>query len=205
MDSTRMVQKLPPLEEGETEVLGFHTAADGGAPSAAPAASPAAASLAQVNGTASTIRVEITTMGRDRSLKQAQVEVELAPPTVRALPSWTRRVRKQGGKVTESEASCENGKFQCQGDQAWCSEQREAVCSQAAAVAAAASQATEQVAEAADDALQSQESVEVLGPKDDAAVDAEAEEAAAQALGSVKVDASFLQQRVGRQQSHLQA
>lgn len=203
-----MVQKLPPLEEGETEVLGFHTSADGGAPSAAPAASPAAASLAQVNDTASTIRVEITTMGRDRSMKQAQVEVELAPPTVRALPSWTRRVRKQGGKVTESEASCENGKFQCQGDEAWCSEKREAVCSQAAAVAAAESQVTEdagQVAEATDDALQSQESVEVLGPKDDSAVDAEAEEAAAQALGSVKVDASFLQQRVGRQQSHLQA
>lgn len=209
MDNTRMVQKLPALEPGETEVLGFHTSPGGGAPSPAAAASPAAASLAQVNGTASTIRVEITTMGGDRSLKQAQVEVELAPPTVRALPSWSRTIRKQGGKVTESEASCENGNFQCQGDKAWCAGQRETVCSEAAEVAEATeSQASEdvvQVAEAADGALQSQESVEVVGPQDDAVVDGDAEKAAEEALGSVKVDTAFLQHRVGRQQSHLQA
>merc|ERR1719440_2335864 len=136
--------ELPALEPGETEVLGYHLPADQAARfPGGPAPGPAA--VVQVNATAaSTIRVEIKTMGQDRSLKQSQVEVALAPfvDTARALTSWTRTVRKQGGKIRESEASCENGLFQCKGDQAWCSKQQEAVCSQAAEVATAESQET---------------------------------------------------------------
>merc|ERR1719378_2023868 len=74
------------------------------------------------------MRAEITTMGQDRSLTQSKVDLQLAPLDVRALSSWARTVRKRGRKVTESEASCEDGQFQCNGNRAWCSRQRKVVC-----------------------------------------------------------------------------
>merc|ERR1719378_1637643 len=98
------------------------------------------------------MRAEITTMGQDRSLTQSKVDLQLAPLDVRALSSWARTVRKRGRKVTESEASCEDGQFQCNGRRAWCSQQKKLLCSQDAE--SEASEDTMQVAEAADTASQ---------------------------------------------------
>jgi len=134
LDNSRMVTQLPPLEPGETEVVAFHTKKKAaGAPSPAAAAAPAAVFAQEVHvQKAATMQVEIATMGQDHSLQTGQVELKLAPVYATALPSWIRTVRKVGGHVTESDASCDNGKFQCQGDSAWCAEQQDIVCSQSA-------------------------------------------------------------------------
>jgi len=207
MDNTHIVQQLPPLEPGETEVAAFHINKPpplGGAPAPAAAASPAAsanlfqAAASLAHGQSSTMRVAITTMGKDMKVEKSQVDLQLAPMAEPA--TWTRTIRSYHGQVKESEASCDHGTFHCKGDAAWCMGQESFVCQ-----ASAYQQSVEdgQAAEAAQGALQTEEPVDITDPSD-AAVDTEAEMAAAQALQAVKGDAAFLQQR-SRMQSRLQA
>lgn len=193
LDNSRMVTQLPPLEKGETEVVAFHSDRHpaAGAPSPAGAAAPAPATLLQsIHDKSSTMRVDITTMGKDLSLQRGQVDLPVAPMDVMAtaLPSWTRTVKKQGGHVTESEASCDGGNFKCQGDRAWCEEQKDIVCADAAQPQA--------VEGAAEDSLQSTESVQMVAPED--IQDADAEKFADE------VSSAFVQQRSGKQ-AHLRA
>jgi len=89
-------------------------------------------------------------------------------------------VRKHHGKVKESEASCENGSFQCKGYAPWCAKQEKVLC-----------KAPEH---------------EELADQSDA--DADAEDVAAQALRDAKLDddrePAFLQHRpraIGRLQA----
>jgi len=131
-DNSRIVQALPPLEAGESEVATTMAApAFAGAPSPA-AASPAAASSllssasSIVHGAASTVRVNITTMKEDRTLHSRVVDLAVASEDAQpaAFMSWTRVLTSVDGKFTESEASCVSGHFRCDGDAAWCSQQR---------------------------------------------------------------------------------
>jgi len=197
-----MVTQLPPLEKGETEVVAFHSDKHpaAGAPSPAGAAAPAPATLLQsIHDKSSTMRVDITTMGKDLSLQRGQVDLPVAPMDVMAtaLPSWTRTVKKQGGHVTESEASCDGGNFKCQGDKAWCEEQKDIVC----ADAADAAQPQDEEG-AAEDSLQATEPVQMVAPED--AQDADAEKVGDEALQDVQVSSAFVQQRSGKQ-AHLRA
>lgn len=230
LDNSQLVTNLPPLQPGETEVIAFHTSKGkkGGAPSPAAmnvAMGPAAASavLLKTNSitTVGTMQVEINTMGSDRKLQSSQVELQMAPmfaiPT--ALPTWVKIVKRKGGRVAEEEeASCDAGNFQCHGKQAWCNEQRDMVCQEAAAASQSAAEAeqAEQVhsapqdadeaaaeAEAAQGELQAAETVNVVGPSDSVSDD-EAEAAAAQALKDVGDASAFVQKRSDRQ-GHLRA
>jgi len=227
MDNTRIVQKLPPLEPGETEVTAFHINKPppiGGAPAPAAAAGPAAsanlfqAGASLAHGQSSTMRVDITTLGKDMKVEKSQVDLQLAPMAEPA--TWTRTIRHHHGQVKESEASCDYGAFHCKGDAEWCRGQESFVCQ-----ASAYQESVEdgQAAEAAQGAQQTEEPVDITDPSDaavdteaenknlavstdaeDTDVDAEAERAAEQALQSVKVDTAFLQQR-SHIQSRLQA
>jgi hypothetical protein len=126
-----MVTQLPPLEPGETEVTTFQTLAAGPGPAPSPAAALVSTKTEVHRGVSkSTMRVNITTMGKDRSLQRGQMELELASmdDMQATTVSWTRSVTTMNGKVNEQETSCEDGKFQCNGDAAWCNEQKEIVC-----------------------------------------------------------------------------
>jgi hypothetical protein len=117
MQKMHMFSKVPPLEPGETEIV---TASD-----SAPA--PAPASFLQ--NTAATMRVNFTRMSEDHSLQTGQVDLALAQmDSMDEATTWTREVSEHFGHVVESEAYCTNGKFRCQGDAAWCSEQEKIVC-----------------------------------------------------------------------------
>jgi hypothetical protein len=116
-----MFSKVPPLEPGETEIV---TAEMG--PSPAPG--PAAASFLQ-GGHVSTMRVNFTRMGEDHSVHMGQVQLAMElDDAASESDSWTKEVTEVGGKITEHHASCNNGKFHCQGDAAWCSAQEQVVC-----------------------------------------------------------------------------
>jgi len=212
LENTRMVQQLPPLEKGESEVTFGAATQDtpGAAPSpaaAVPAAMPK--SLLQsftsaMEGKASSMRVEITTMGQDGSLKKNEVDLPVALlQAVETVPGtiWTRTARKHHGMVTESEAACNFGNFQCRGDAAWCAQQQKATGCEGTK-SAVAPQAL-QAAEAAEFALQPSESMDIVAPSD-SAVEVEAEQAANQALQAAKLDAAFMQRRSGKQ-GHLHA
>lgn len=205
LENTRMVQQLPALEPGESEVtFGAASQDTGAAPSPAAAVpAPMPKSLLQsftsaMEGQASTMRVEITTMGQDHSVKKGEVDLPVAPmQAVETVPvTWTRTAKKHHGMVTESEASCNFGNFQCRGDAAWCTQQRQDTVCEGSQTAVAA-QAL-QSAEAAEYALQPSRSMDIAETSD-AVVDAEAEEAASQALRSAKLDAAFMQRRAGKQ------
>jgi len=188
MDNTRIVQALPPLQAGETEVLTTLSAPHSAAPSpaAAAAASPAAAasSLLSSNssvahGRSSQMRVDLATMGADSKIQKRQVELTLTTvdTAAAALVSWAREVRRVNGKLTTIEASCSSGDFRCSGDAAWCNQQKSAT--NCAGIVAAESEAT---IEAAEDALEDREMMQVVGPARSA-------------------DLAFLQQRHGKHSS----
>jgi hypothetical protein len=126
MDDTRMVSQLPPLEPGETEVAAFASSAAG--PSPAPASLLSAKS--EVHNRVSTLRVNVTTMGKDHSLQRGQVELQLASmdAEVATAVTWTKTIRRFQGQVKEHEASCRDGTFRCDGDAVWCVEQKKIVC-----------------------------------------------------------------------------
>jgi len=112
-----MFSNVPPLEPGEMEVI---------IPSG-PAPSPAAASFLSTGS--STMRVNITRMGKDHSLHQGQVDLAMVQEDdMDEATAWTKEVIQHLGHVTEHEAYCINGKFRCQGDAAWCAEQEKSVC-----------------------------------------------------------------------------
>jgi len=140
MDNTDMVKELPPLQPGETEVTTAQALPAGAAPAAATLdlSAPGPAPAATLVGIASTVydksakvRVNFATMGMDRSVSERQVELPLATEALQVGSTWTRKVRKhsqQNGQVTQSDASCEDGRFQCQGDASWCAEQKKTIC-----------------------------------------------------------------------------
>jgi hypothetical protein len=76
------------------------------------------------------MRVNFTAMGEDSHMHQGQVTLAMVQVDAahEAADDWARQVTEVGGKVTESEASCANGHFRCQGDAAWCAEQEKLVC-----------------------------------------------------------------------------
>jgi hypothetical protein len=119
-----MFSKVPPLEPGETEIV----TADW-----APAPAPAPASLLQFRASAnkaSTARVNFTSMGYDQVLKTGQVDMALVQYDAAEeaeAQSWVREVDASGA---EKEASCNNGRFHCSGDAAWCASQRKDVCNE---------------------------------------------------------------------------
>jgi len=142
MDNSYMVEKLPPLMPGETEVNKDHAKAAGApAPAPAPVAmSPASASLVQISSAVrakASMRVNLTTMGADRSLQLRQMDMEIeaadrsdikfAAMEDPTSTSWTRTMREHHGHVTESESSCNHGSFHCDGDMHWCKQQRKKV------------------------------------------------------------------------------
>jgi len=126
-DNTRIVQQLPPLAPGETEVMAHMAATIAAGPAPAPAAASflsGTAAAAKVK--ASTMRVDITTMNSNFSIKKSQIDLSIVPlePVSRALSSWTKTIRHTKGVRTESEAWCKSGEFQCSGDSAWCEQQQ---------------------------------------------------------------------------------
>jgi len=135
MDNTHMVQQLPPLLPGETEVTSFHTVPSQSpapappAPLAAASPAPAEASLLGIESTAHTkastsmLLVNIATMQEDRSLQKRQVDLQLAPMDVTTSFTWTKSIHKHNGQVTENDAACKKDGFQCKGDKTWCQEQ----------------------------------------------------------------------------------
>jgi len=217
LDNSRMVTQLPPLEPGETEVVAFHTAKkQAGAPSPAAAGAPASAQLLQKHTKSGSIRVDIATMAQDRSLQRGQVDLKLASAYAveSAYPSWTRTVKKQDGHVTERGASCDSGNFRCQGNSAWCDEQRDVVCSQPAApeVSQEESAQNEEAAdeeEAAQGELQGSEPVEVESSAEvqESSTDAAAAEAPEESQNKETDtdDASAFTQLRSSKQAHLRA
>jgi hypothetical protein len=170
MTNMNYVSNLPPLEPGETEISEWHTQ-KAHASSWAPAPAPAAArALLQTS-----MRVDITTMGKDFKLQTSHVDLQMAP--MDASTSWVAMVRKHHGHMKESEASCSNGKFQCNGNANWCKHQQAVVCPVA-------------------------ESKEVAAD----AFEADAESVASQTLQAAGADEdqAFLQQR-SHTQGHLRA
>jgi len=119
MQKMHMFSKVPPLEPGETEIVTID--------SAGPAPAPAPASFLQ--NKVLHMRVNFTRMGEDHTLQTGQVDLALAQmDSMDEATIWTREVSEHFGHATESEAYCTNGKFRCQGDAAWCSEQAKIVC-----------------------------------------------------------------------------
>jgi len=125
MSKAAVVKQMPPLQPGETEVTssqGWKT----------PASWVGAASLVRmssaIHGRVSTLRVNVTTMEQDHSLKERLVELPVA--TTEALQvgtMWTRKIREHtrpDGQVVTSTASCQDAHFQCEGDKDWCAEQK---------------------------------------------------------------------------------
>jgi len=122
-----LVKQLPPLQPGETEVTTAQALPAGAAP--APAALVGIAS--SVYGKSAKMRVNFATMEQDHSVKERQVELPVATEALQDGSTWTRKVREhsqENGQVTQSEASCEDGRFQCQGDSSWCAEQKNGMC-----------------------------------------------------------------------------
>jgi hypothetical protein len=122
-----MFSKVPPLEPGETEIV----TAPYDHPSPAPA--PAAASFLQgltSAQTASTLNVHFTRMDLNHTLHSGQVNLALEQVDAHEVSaeSWVREVIESNEQVTENAASCTNGKFQCQGAEAWCTEQQALIC-----------------------------------------------------------------------------
>merc|ERR1719313_627493 len=179
MDNTHMVQSLPPLEPGESEVTAFQTP------------KIAEKSLLQgkhIHGTTATLRVEITTMRANHSLQTGQADLQLAPmdEADSAPVSWTMSAMKHNGQVFEMQASCNGGKFKCDGEAGWCRAQKDSVCSQAAEETQSETPQYQEAVKAAEtkeatEALQPEEPVEVAA---DAEADAEAQQAANEALQS---------------------
>jgi len=122
MQKMHMFSKVPPLEPGETEIVTIDSPFG-------PSPAPAPASFLQ-GGQVSTLRVNFTSMGEDHSMHKGQVELAMVQENAEETEadSWTRELHEVGGQVTESGASCTNGRFQCQGNAAWCAEQEQLVC-----------------------------------------------------------------------------
>jgi hypothetical protein len=126
-----MFSKVPPLEPGETEIV----TSDAG-PSPAP--SPASFLQGLISGrTASTLSVNFTRMDSDHILHSGQVNLALEQVDANegSAESWVREVLESNEQVTENAASCTNGHFQCQGDEAWCTEQQMFICKGSQAIA----------------------------------------------------------------------
>jgi len=120
MQKMHMFSKVPPLEPGETEIVTFDSAA-------APAPSPASFLSSKL----STLRVNYTSMGEDHALHKGQVDLALVQmDSMDEATAWTREISEHFGQVVESEAYCTDGKFRCQGDAAWCTEQKKIVCAE---------------------------------------------------------------------------
>jgi hypothetical protein len=128
MDDTRMVSQLPPLEPGETEVAAF--ASQAGGPSPAPAPASLLSAKSEIHSRVSTLRVNVTTMEKNHSVQRGQVDLKLALLDAKAATgdTWTKSIRRYDGQLREHSASCQDGKFQCSGDAAWCMDQKKIVC-----------------------------------------------------------------------------
>jgi hypothetical protein len=116
-----MFSKVPPLEPGETEIV----TADFG-----PAPAPSPALLMQRKS--AKMRVNFTRMDNDGSLHNGEVDLAMVQVgeerSDASENSWTKMVSEVGGKMIESEASCNRGRFYCQGDATWCGEQEKLGC-----------------------------------------------------------------------------
>lgn len=121
MQKMHMFSKVSPLEPGETEIVTMD--------SPGPSPAPASASFLQ-GGQVSKLRVNFTSMGEDHSMHKGQVELAMIQEDMAAMDSdtWTREVTEVHGQVMESEASCTNGHFHCQGDAVWCATQEKLLC-----------------------------------------------------------------------------
>jgi hypothetical protein len=123
--------ETPPLEPGETEVATVEVPM-GPAPGPAPAASFLQGSESAHQ--ASTMRVNFTSMALDHTMQKGQIELALTQVDAAdfAGTSWVKELHEESGE--ESEASCKNGLFQCQGDTAWCAEQEKLICTSGPAI-----------------------------------------------------------------------
>jgi hypothetical protein len=109
------------------------TKADGSpAGAGAPAPAPAAIFLQGLSSETqmSRMRVNITSMGADGSMKTSQVSLAMTEvdATESQGTSWVRELREEFGKEKVIEASCTSGKFRCDGDADWCAEQKATIC-----------------------------------------------------------------------------
>merc|ERR1719401_101864 len=121
-----MFSKVPPLEPGETEIVNVNSG---------PAPSPAAASFLSTGSGSSTLRVNLTKMEDDHSLRTGQVDLALVQvDAMDEATAWSREVSEHFGKVTENEAYCMHGRYHCRGDATWCLEQEKSVCANAPGV-----------------------------------------------------------------------
>jgi hypothetical protein len=119
-----MFSKVPPLEPGETEIV----TADW-MPSPAPAPAAAASFLGgQGGGKVTTLRVNFTSMDMNHSMHAGKVALAVVQEEAVEADTWTREVVEDGEQFTESESSCTNGRFQCNGNADWCAEQKQIVC-----------------------------------------------------------------------------
>lgn len=115
-----MVEKLPPLMPGETEVNKDHATEYN-------ATMPALVQISSAIRAKGSMRVNLTTMSADRSLQQRQMDLEMAATEDPTSTSWTRTIIDHHGHMTESESSCNHGSFHCDGDGHWCRQQRKKV------------------------------------------------------------------------------
>lgn len=222
MDNTHMVPQLPPLEPGETEVTSGMTPLIAPAPGPAAFAPPAIrprVSLAAMAGP--TMRVNITTMRQDHSLEQRQVDLALAQDPIAGGNTWTTKMRTvyhPNGQVTQTEASCKDGRLQCQGDARWCADQEKVVCgldSWTAAMGLAANvgsiKEADEAAEVAKEAERATEAAEAVAAEEAEKVEqaektAEAEKEkkalAAEAKQTAENREAGLQRRLRKLQNH---
>jgi len=119
MQKMHMFSKVPPLEPGETEIV---TAEMG------PSPAPSPALLMQSKATS--MRVNFTRMGDDHTLHTGQVDLAMVQVSAEDadMDSWAREVSEYEGRVVESEASCAQGGFKCQGEASWCAAQEKELC-----------------------------------------------------------------------------
>jgi len=123
MQKMHMFSKVPPLEPGETEIVTF----DAAAPAPAPASFLQGHAVAHQ---AATLRVNFSSMGMDHTLHHGHVNLALEQVDANddMAVSWVKEVIESSEQVTENSASCNNGSFQCQGEESWCAEQEKLIC-----------------------------------------------------------------------------
>jgi len=118
---TPIVQALPPLEPGETEVTSSLTMA---------ANASNQSSLLRLRSSVrmhtNTVRVNITSMGQDKSLHTKEVSLQVAAKDedMEAQSNWVVMAKTRDGKTSSLSASCSHGAFKCDGDGSWCALQR---------------------------------------------------------------------------------
>jgi len=116
-----IVQALPPLEPGETEVSTSLTMRAN-----ASNQSSLLRLRSSVRMNSNTVRVNITSMGQDKSLHTREVSLRVEAPdeSMEAQSNWVVTGRTRDGKPSSVKASCSHGAFKCDGDSSWCALQR---------------------------------------------------------------------------------